>query len=305
MACLVCDFEIKASLILVSAGLKAVCFKKVMEEEIEQEVNFMDSNIEKELAKTSLVIVIDKGLGKHWFYQSFLSYIQKCVNKKSDFCDFITQKRDLRRDSNIRPKAHDWRCSWSDRHCLFTYVLSLSHCTSLQQPPTNPSWFFTFHFLPNFLFESFLVPLSFFSISVSAPLLSPSTFLHSLSFMPASLPLRVGCVICKCADSCSRSPSFDSAVGVINGSANCDSSQTRWERLPQPISSLYFFLFLSLWSLSLTHTLTLFLSVTQTHISYHWRLFNYCDTHLPPKLTLKHLRVIGWPAPFIPCPPLC
>lgn len=39
-----------------------------------------------------------------------------------------------------------------------------------------------------------------------------------------SLPRRAGRVICKCADSCSPSPGFDSAVDVINSSANCDSS---------------------------------------------------------------------------------
>lgn len=33
MACLVCDFEIKASLILVSAGLKAVSFTNLVEKE--------------------------------------------------------------------------------------------------------------------------------------------------------------------------------------------------------------------------------------------------------------------------------
>lgn len=33
MACLVCDFEIKASLILVSAGLKAVSFTNVVGKE--------------------------------------------------------------------------------------------------------------------------------------------------------------------------------------------------------------------------------------------------------------------------------
>lgn len=44
-----------------------------------------------------------------------------------------------------------------------------------------------------------------------------------------SLPRRAGRVICKCADSCSPSPGFDSAVDVINSSANCDSSQSRWE----------------------------------------------------------------------------
>ncbi|KAM7419142.1 hypothetical protein PAMA_016320 [Pampus argenteus] len=53
------------------------------------------------------------------------------------------------------------------------------------------------------------------------------TFTVLSGFVQAMLFLqRSGCVICKCADSCSRSPSFDSAVGVINGSVNCDSSQT-------------------------------------------------------------------------------
>lgn len=35
MACLVCDFEIKASLILVSAGLKAVSLRNAVGEEKE------------------------------------------------------------------------------------------------------------------------------------------------------------------------------------------------------------------------------------------------------------------------------
>lgn len=56
--------------------------------------------------------------------------------------------------------------------------------------PSSLSQFFTFHFL----FESFLL-LHSFSISESTPLPSStfSTFLCSLSFIPPSLPLLVGC----------------------------------------------------------------------------------------------------------------
>lgn len=85
---------------------------------------------------------------------------------------------------------------------------------SLQDSPSISVWLFLFPFL-------FLLPSSIY-----------------ISYMLPSLPLHVGCVICKCADSCSPSPSFDSAVDVINSSANCDSSQSRWE-LYQPISTLY------------------------------------------------------------------
>lgn len=106
--------------------------------------------------------------------------------------------------------------------------------------------------------------------------------------MPPSLPLCVGCVICKCTDSCSRSPSFDSAVDVINGSANCDSSQTRWEQLWQPISTLS--LFFRYGPLSLKYT------------GAHWTIFT--DTlaqPIPRDCTLKHLGSSVWCTFYLPC----
>lgn len=119
--------------------------------------------------------------------------------------------------------------------------------------------------------------------------------------MPPSSPLHVGCVICKCTDSCSRSPSFDSAVGVINGSANCDSSQTRWEQLCQPISTLSFSLFSHCGLLSPSFSLSL--SDTYAHIvGYLLRhSLRPLQTHAQ-KLTLKHLgsSPSGWPVHCYP-----
>lgn len=180
---------------------------------------------------------------------------------------------------------------WSSQHfALITSDLSLfflcsSH--SLRLPFPLP-WFFTLHFLPEFLFESFLVPLQFsFFLSINSPSIS---LCLSLSFMPSSLPLHVGCVICKCADSCSRSPSFDSAVAVINGSANCDSSQTRWEQLCQPVSTLSFYLFCGLFS------------VPQTHIVGY--LLRRLLKHWSPKLTLKQSASSpsSWLEHYLPSP---
>lgn len=111
---------------------------------------------------------------------------------------------------------------------LSTHYNSVTLYLHLTLPPTTPPPALLYLAFSNFLFDSPLTFLFFISIplpSLHLSLLSP--FSLSLSFMPSSLPLHVGCVICKCSDSCSRSPSFDSAVGVINGSVNCDSSQTR------------------------------------------------------------------------------
>lgn len=123
---------------------------------------------------------------------------------------------------------------------LITSAPSLLFCTSHSlQLPLHWSFLYLTFSKPSLFFQSFLSFLFFIPIRLLLPSVTSLPFLLSLSlslsFMSSSLPLHVGCVICKCADSCSRSLTFDSAVGVINSSANCDSSQTR---LRQPISTL-------------------------------------------------------------------
>lgn len=220
--------------------------------------------------------------------------VEKC---KNFIFEFIMQKhetwgeRSNHRSKDRIPQLVLQMKRSSQRFSLITSALSLFLCTShsLQLPLPLP-WFFTLRLLAKFLFESFQVPPSVFFSPYQFPLYLPpslSTFRLSRSFVPPSLPLHVGCVICKCADSCSRSPSFDSAVGVINGSANCDSSQTRWEQLRQPISTL-FLSFLSVWS-------PLSISITHTHCM----IFTETLAHLPPKTNPETLEMGSSPSGWL------